>query len=134
MTTLGQDVADALPELRREAESLMVDRVLVERSTGRRTDPATGKLVETWERVYAGPGRWLSRVDQTVVDQAGTQVTVDTRELRLPAASSEAVRPGMRVTTTSAVNDPALVGRVSVVVQDATGTQPVHRRVRCKEA
>lgn len=130
---LGHDIAAALPELREEAESLMTDAVLIQRSTGKRTDPATGKLVETWETTYDGKARWLPSVGQTTVEQAGTSVTVDTRELRIPV-SADGVRAGMRVTTTASAHAPSLVGRVAVVVLDSTQSQPVHRRLQCKEA
>ena len=52
---IGSDIAAALPRLRAEAESLMRDTAVVERSAGQVRDPDNGQLIDDWQSVAEIP-------------------------------------------------------------------------------
>lgn len=56
---IGDDIAEVLPELRSEAESLMVDTAMITRPGGEPTfDPSTGELTPAaGTTIYEGPCR-----------------------------------------------------------------------------
>src|SRR5688572_29323520 len=103
------------------AEASMQDTCLIERQSGSTTDPDTGVVTATWTQVYPDPdddsAEGLCRLQErggyprditTAPDQP--QLAIN-RELQLPVSTSGEVLAGDRVTITSCVNDPAMVGR-----------------------
>lgn len=134
--TLGDVIEAALPGLRAEAESLMVDTVLIERKSGATAlDPETGERVPTWVQVYAGAARWqVSDAQDLRSTRAGdVAYVVDSFRLDLPVESSGAVAAGDRVTALTCPHDPAREGRRLTVMQDHTKTYATARRLRCQE-
>lgn len=131
---IGADIAAALPELRAQAESLMVDAVLIERRAGQSTDQVTGKVVDVFEPVWSGKCRWLRPVTWDNPTQvADSEIAKVDRDMRLPVDGTGEVRRGDRVTCTASAHDPARVGEVAWVRVVETQSQPVHRRLLCRE-
>lgn len=133
---LADDVAAELPFLRAQAESLMVDTVLVQVATGETTiDPDTLAEVPAFSDVYSGPARIqrpgsLSPRD----DVAGAfEFNVEAVLAQLPL-SAVGISYGMRLTVTAvgALSDPDLVGLVSTVRANLTKTHPSKRTLVCE--
>jgi len=103
--------------------------------TGTTTNPTTGVVTEETTTVYSGPCRiqelmGFSRDASASPDQA---VLARYRVLQLPVTTSAGVRAGMRVTITTAVNDPDLVGAVMVVRDQSAKSEATSRRVGVEE-
>lgn len=139
---IGDDIAQALPDLRAHSESLMVDEVLVEHRedgpTGYVTDPETGKVTTegfgVWLPIWGGPARFLRPVQwDNALELADSAITQRDQEMRLPVERTGIIRPGDRVTVRSAAYDPTRVGQVLYVRVVATQSQPVHRRMLVRE-
>lgn len=134
--TLGGDVAAELPYLRAQAESLMVDTVLVQVATGETTiDPETLEEVPAFTDVYAGPARIqrpgsLSPRDDVVGD---FEFNIEAILAQLPLSAS-GISYGMRLTVTavSSISDPDLVGLVATVRANMTKTHPTKRTLVCE--
>jgi len=102
-------VLGALPDLQAAAESLMIDQCVVERATGEVTDPVTGIVSEGWESVYSGKCKVQSRTAVATEPMAGGhRFTIEQLMVHLPVSAQS--RLDDRVTVTSAVMDPDLVG------------------------
>ena len=133
---LGDDVAAGLPSFRAQAESLMVDTVLVQQATGETTiDPVTLAEVPAFTDVYAGPARIqrpgsLSPRDQVVGD---FEFNIEAVLAQLPL-SAVGISYGMRLTVTAvgAISDPDLVGLVATVRANLTKTHPSKRTLVCE--
>lgn len=128
---LSDDVIGSLPFFREQAESLMTDLCLVERSAGEATDPVTGVVSEVWETVYPTPvditagnlGRCKlqGRQAQASEPSAGGHVfTVEQLMVHLPVSALS--QTGDRVTVLSSVMDPDLVGLKLRLTELARGT------------
>lgn len=135
--TLGADIAAALPELRAQAESLMIDTLLVERATGETTmDPDSLEIVPVYAQVYSGKGRVqrpgaLSPREDVA---GGFEFGIRTILAQLPL-SAAGITGGDRVTVTAvgAVADPDLLGLVATVRANLTKTHPTKRTLVCEE-
>jgi predicted RecA/RadA family phage recombinase len=134
--SLADALADALPELRAAAESLMADRCTVTRpGVGAPTvDEGTGALVQpAGTPVYAGRCRvQVPNVAERDADAGERSWTVQAALVVLPVAGSEQVRVGDVVTVTAAVNDRALLGARYVVKALHAKTHATARRLRCE--
>ena len=133
---IGDDIAAVLPELRREAESLMVDTLVVEHQTGTTVDPDSLAEVPTFSEVYSGKGRIqrsgaLSPSDQVA---GGFEFGIGTPLAQLPL-SATGIRKGDRVTVTAVgpLTDPDLLGIVATVQANLTKTHPTKRTLVCEE-
>jgi hypothetical protein len=133
--SLGTDILWALPGLRAQAESLMVDTVLVEEQSGTSLDPVSLAEVPAYAEVYAGPGRIqrpgsLSPRDDVV---GGVEFGIQAVLVQLPL-SVTGVESGMRVTVTevAANTDPDLLGLVATVQANLTKTHPTKRTLVCE--
>jgi hypothetical protein len=133
---LGWDVAAALPELRAQAESLMVDTVAVERQDGTTLDPVTLEEVPAWTSVYSGKARVqrsgaLSPRDDVA---GGYEFPVGSLIVQAPL-SAVGVVEGDRVTVTAvaSVSDPDLVGVVATVKGNLAKTHATKRTLVCEE-
>ena len=133
---IGQDIAAVLPELRREAESLMVDAVLVERPSGTTIDPDTLAEVPTYSPVYAGPGRIQRPGALSPNEQVAGGFEFDVRAVlaQLPL-TAVGILAGDRVTVTALgpLTDPDLLGMVATVQANLTKTHPTKRTLVCEE-
>lgn len=130
---IGDDIAAALPELRSQAESLMRDKITVERP-GKATADAKGADQVPYTTVYTGKARIKSSPTTSVVGAnrsaaiAGT-VTIASEEVHLPADAPE-IRVGDVVTVTSSQWQPRSVGRKYRVTATHEQTLQTARRLR----
>lgn len=118
--SLGYDIAAALPGLRAQAESMMIDRCVVERETpGTVLNEETGQYEPTRVRVYPpaesldtdGPCRYkAANTAVRDVEAAGQLLIEQTATLSLPVATSLEVAEGDYVTFTASAFDPQMVG------------------------
>jgi Family of unknown function (DUF6093) len=133
---IGYDIAAALPGLRAQAESLMLDTCTITRAgtgqgvwnetTGSYDPPAS-------TTVYTGPCKVQTRDVQVAnPDVAGREAFVVDWTVHLPVVGSEGVRQGDTVTITAAALDAALVGRVFTVDGPHLGTAKTARRLPVK--
>jgi hypothetical protein len=94
------------------AEALMVDACVIERRSGSTVDPETGDIVPTFATVYSGKCKVQQ---QTAVANPSTvgeaAVFVSEPQLHVPM-SATGLLPDDRVTMTTSVLDPDLVGKV----------------------
>lgn len=131
--TLGDDLAAALPELRAHAESMMTDTIRLERVTGSAPHPTTLEMVDTYETVYEGKGRWQRpnvQASESVV--GGVEFGVNAVTVQLPIAVTVAAR-GQRATCLASQTDPALPGTKATVLGVPNKTHATKRRLLCEE-
>jgi len=135
---LGDDIAWALPELRRAAESNMTDACTITRPDPNadpvEMDPETGQYPESARiTVYVGKCRIQAKsviasgTDSNAGERAGTTQEL---ELQLPVAGTEGVSVDDVVEVTAAVMDSSLVGRIYTVTAPHEKSQATARRLR----
>lgn len=91
--TIGMDIAAALPELRRQAESRMRSRCRVERATGEPVKGDDGELHTPTETIYEGPCRLRTVSTVTEKIEAAAQLLVGQAAiLSFPVATSTTIR------------------------------------------
>ena len=93
---LGADIAAALPGLRAQAESLMVDTCRIRRPIGQTTDPLSGESVPVYRvpDVYVGPCKVQDTGNQArEVDSGSSLATLTSLEVHVPV-SAESVAAG----------------------------------------
>jgi len=134
---LGHDIAAALPELRAQAESLMVDACRVERPTGETTlDPDTLAEVPVYEVVYEGKCRIQrsAALRSPEASPGGYEFGVGTVMVQAPL-SALGIKRGHRLTVTEvgAETDADLLGLVATVGANLTKTHPTKRTLICEE-
>ena len=131
--TLADDIAAALPELRAQAESMMVDACLITSAGEPVWDDATGTyLPPTLTTVYEGKCRVRNANPAPQSADAGEAMwAVDLIVLSLPVSGSEAVADGHEVTFTAA-RDSALLSVTAVVQAGHVQTNSTARRLPCK--
>ena len=76
MSLLGDDIARALPELRAQALSCMVDSGHVETITGSSDDPSTHQRINTWTPSWTGPMQVRVTSIEQMVLAGGQEVAV----------------------------------------------------------
>lgn len=130
MSDFGHTIAAALPQMRANAESLMVDTATVQRKTGATTDPDNKQRVPVWSTIATTPLRVIRRTLQARSTEAGGQ-QLDQWQLELRAPWSLDVRKGDRVTITAQASpDPLLLGVPIHVAEVESVTHPVQRRFK----
>lgn len=131
---IADDVTAALPELRRHAESLMVDAGELRGPGTRVLDEDTGQYVDTPGPVkYAGKAKIQTTATIGNDSEAGDRLVMQTRfEVHLPVDAPAAAVDDVFVVTAS-VNDPQLVGRQFRVASLSHRTWPVERRLAVEE-
>lgn len=120
---LGHSIAAALPRLRAQAESMMLDTCKVEVVTGTTTDPLTGVVTPTYSTVYGPatePHRGRCRVTTYEAHErnpevGGATLTVQRYAVHFPVGSFAPAK-GQVITITAATFDPHLAGRKYTVV------------------
>lgn len=135
---IADDIAEALPELRAQAVSLMRDTVLVERADGAPIVDDKGNITPSWRTIYTGPCRVVPTVFKDTTQGAGETVfDLSDARIALPiTAEAGAIRNGDRATITAVdqlLGDPANVGRVFTLQRDPDRTHPVERRFSAQE-
>lgn len=94
---LGDDIAQALPELQAHAESMMRDAITIKRPTGETTTNPDGEVVAVYELapVYAGACR-VRRRTPTVSEEMGGAETMTTTDLEIhvPVSAGDVFLPG----------------------------------------
>lgn len=129
--SLGSDVAAALPELRVQAESLMVSTCTITRGGGAGVwNEATGAYDATATTIYSGPCRLIFRSNSVVreTDAQGQFLLEQEPQLSLPVVGSETVTVGDAVTITANPYDAAMVGLTLRIAGIHTQTQATARR------
>jgi hypothetical protein len=130
---LGHDIAAALPDLRRQAESRMteVGRVILGHPT---VDPDTLEdFFEIDETVYDGIGRIrFPQVPNAEVDAAGQIALKQDAILSLPWGTS-GITPDMRYICDDSTDDATLAGRVFRIKGFAVAGQTTATRFTVEE-
>lgn len=134
---IGDDIAAALPELRAQAESMMVDTCVIERPTGSEPSPTPPfEMVDTYATVYEGKCR-VQRPGSSVGNNesvtGGVEFGINAATFQLPL-SAAGVRRGDRVRVTGiGSSDPDLLGLTATVKANLTKTHPTKRTLVCEE-
>lgn len=135
--SLGRDIAEALPSLRAEAESMMRDSVLVEFLTGGTVrDPVTLEDTPAYATVHEGPAR-IQRTGQVSPSEqvvGEVEFGINTVIVQLPLGAV-GVKKGHRVTVTAVgpLSDPDLLGLKATVRANLTKSHPTKRTLVCEE-
>ncbi|TAJ46355.1 MAG: hypothetical protein EPO52_17635 [Herbiconiux sp.] len=134
--TLGDDLDAALPELRRQAESMMRDSCTIATIVKGAWDEITLTHSVDVETVhYSGPCK-LKGVNAVIgtVDAASQILVAQEAIVSLPVGSSTTVDRGMVLTITECRHDPALVGaKVTIGGPTPLNTYSTARRFRIEE-
>lgn len=129
---LGQDVAAALPGLRAQAESRMVDTVVVRRPAADQTiddDTVVDGAEFAPAPVYSGPCRVKAPgVQPQRVESAGATVTIQKPELHVPDDAPELL-PGDVAFLAADTYTPRLRGKVYRVDDGHAATDSTAQRV-----
>lgn len=132
---IGEDIDAALPELREQALSLMIDACVVERLTGRTRDPVTLEDADVWTPLYSGRCRVQivsTGTPDEMTNAPGRDWIVLEAVVQLPVDATQ-YRSRDRVTVTASVHDPALAGAVLTVTGQRRKTHAVMRRLNVQE-
>ena len=133
-------MAAALPGLRAQALSRMVDACIIDRPGAEVLNETTGQMETTYAPIYDGliPGAGAKCEVRQVGTQAASpnagehQFVILGHVVALPVdATVYAI--GDRVTITAATLDPALIGRVFTVTSLMHKSFPTARRLVCEE-
>ncbi len=130
---IGDDVAEALPELREQAESLMRATITIVRVTGTTTD-ADGYEQPTTTPVYQGKARVVrSSQIATSADVAGRPTTIQRPQINLPVGAYQ-MQVGDVANVDTNPDDPSLAGRRYRISGEApAGSVSVQYRVAAEE-
>jgi hypothetical protein len=130
---LGNDLAAALPEMRLQAESMMVDTCRIEYVSGSTWDEDAGTNVDTYSTRYQGKCRTQTTLTAEANSSAGEREwTVQSLTVSVPM-SVTGVAVGDRITVLSSALDADLLGRVFSVSALAHKTHMTARRLRVEE-
>jgi hypothetical protein len=129
---LGQDVAAALPGLRAQAESRMVDTVVIRRPAADQTiddDTVVDGAEFEVAPVYSGPCRVKAPgVQPQRVESAGATVTIQKPELHVPDSAPE-LQPGDVAFLAANTYTPRLRSKVYRVDDGHAATDSTAQRV-----
>lgn len=127
---IGDAISAALPELRAQAESMMLDTVEITRPGAVTTDPESGEVAPTNDPVYSGRARWKQATSQATSADAGTAIISTTPgEVHLPASTPYQPQPGDLIVCTASTLNPHLVGARTVVKSRFTGSAVTAYRI-----
>jgi len=132
---LGADIAAALPELRRQAESMMRDECTITRPGAQTWDDAAGAYIGgTPTRLYAGPCR-IRRPNVAEREAAAGEAdwTLTGAVVSIPVDGTPNDMLGANVHMDHCAGDPALTGRDLKVTGPHSQTDATARRLRCVE-
>lgn len=129
MLLLGEAIAQVMPDLRAQAESLMTDRCVIDRLTGSHYDPATRTQVDDWQQVYAGQCRIRPVAGAPaagLTELAGQEINSQAHLGTLPITVT-GVQAGDRVTVTDS-DDQGQIGHQYPILAVSGGSHGVARR------
>ena len=133
---LADDIARELPFLRRQAESLMLDRGTMRRATGATTqDPDTGSTVPEFADQFSSKCKIQTRNLQARESEVGGRTSTTVRvELHLPI-TAPAVEVGdvWEMTRVDARSDRQLLGRKFRVIAPVGKSFATARRLEVEE-
>lgn len=136
---LGDDIAWALPEFRRQTESLMLDLCTITRpdpdAPAPQMDPETGQYPEP-ERITVYEGKCRIQIKSSAVSDvnAGERPgTTQEIEWQGPVVGTESIAVDDVVVMTSVAMDSALEGRTFTVAGRHEKSQATARRLRLIE-
>jgi hypothetical protein len=110
--SLAADVLRILPELRAQAEALMVDECRITAPGETVTDPDTGEVTNERTVVYEGRCKVQSREGAATNPEAGEHsFTVVSRQVHIPVNAAD-VRDGFEVEITGSLLNAFTVGKV----------------------
>ncbi|MBK6556143.1 MAG: hypothetical protein KBG78_05745 [Dermatophilaceae bacterium] len=135
MVNLGADIAAALPQLRRQAESMMRDECTITRAGTQTWDDAAGVYTGgTPTLLYAGPCR-VRRPNVAEREAAAGEAdwTLTGAVVSIPVDGTTDDLLGATVTVVGCEMDPSLTGRVFTVLAPHAQSQATARRLRCVE-
>ena len=131
--SLAADVLRVLPELRAQAESLMVDECRITAPGEVVTDPETGEVTNERETVYEGRCKVQSKAAAIQSAEAGeASFTVVSREVHIPANAAE-ILDGYEVEITGSLLNSFTVGKVYRVEGFTPDTYDTAFRLPVKE-
>jgi len=108
---LAAEISAGLPGMRRQAEALMQETVVVRRPTGETTTDEDYNVVPVFDVVYQGKARSSTfEAYETNAEAAGATAVVSRIRYSFPVGSFKA-RPGDVVTVVECPVDPMLEGR-----------------------
>ena len=121
---IGDVIAEALPELRAQAESLMAATATITRGGGEPIwDPVTEQMSDGTTTIYDGPARLIRASAGKAVDAAGEDVQATPYVVVVP-----------RDVAGIADGDRLVIGGLDLRVETTlTGTHAVELRVMCVE-
>lgn len=129
-------ITSYLPQMRRDAESRMLDTFEIQVSEGYRYDHDLGEEVELWVTIFATPGRvkvvGAYGIDREVGGRTATEVV---RELHIPVDSDvvPAKATALCVEIDPTTTDPMLLGSRLVLDGPTPGSQTTARRMKVTE-
>jgi hypothetical protein len=126
---IGHDIQAALPRLRREAESMMLDSFTLERPAGIDEDD-TGRETTVWEPFWDGPGKRLNPISAEG-DAEGVIVGRETITLCFPEGAV-AARNGDRATITDSPDPEAVGTRYRIVGAAPSRTFAIETRLKAE--
>ena len=126
MSLLGDDIARALPELRAQALSCMVDSGHVEAITGSSNDPSTHQRINAWTPSWTGPMQVRVTSIEQMVLAGGQEVAVVRAMVDIPDHVTVTTQHRIRVTST---RDPLLAGVPLYVRAVQPGTWLARRKL-----
>lgn len=117
---------------RRMAEELMTDECEIgTEKLGPDLVPGTNERERRFTAVYIGPCEFKTAAnDVSEIDAAGQSLAEQRTVLKLPVATSTAVKKGMVVKITASATDPGLVGVRARVQAPSSGSRTVSRRFK----
>lgn len=125
---LGDDLTRALPELQAQAESMMLDQIVVEsRGDTEAFDPDTNESAYQWSQVWSGKGRTKAAgrdsLDALVSEQ---QLQIQAYECSAPVTCVD-LKPDMRWRVISSPH-PGLAGKTLTITSVHYSTYMTARR------
>lgn len=138
--SFGQEIADALVELRALANSRMrttctVDRIRLDADGNpMTTTSSTGVVTEVRDDVYVGKCRvhYTGTPWPNTPDVAGTEITVRPIFVSIPIDAPQ-LKVGDRITVTADLDTPAIVGNVYRAIEPGNASQETAQRVLCQD-
>ena len=130
---IGGILAGAVPFLRAQAESMMVDTCRITSGGSPVTDPDTGNVTTTRTTVYEGPCKVQSKDSAVSNPEAGgASFTVVSRQIHIPVNAAE-ILDGYEVEITASLLNAFTVGKVYRVEGFTPDTYDTAYRIPVKE-
>lgn len=131
---IGSQITAALPVLRSQARSMMLDTVTIDRLDGIVWDEELQKSVANWVQIAADVPANIDMPPATTRALVTDEVVTPGEPVVKVPITVDGVEPDDRVTVTavSPSGDPELVGAVFWVTYNRNRTTAVSRRLECR--